>query len=374
MKKIVLLALGLCLLVSGVPAYQVFISAPETLTIGMPLVVNGTTTFGIGTPIDVVLYQQVTTSTEVKRKIAYVQADNTFRVIFDTTYLPTGTYKVEVPTVGTGDSVNMRQVQFIDRSDEIVLSSQTTQVLSRKLSVTGKITGDINSGVQVAVIGPDNGVIFGPSYVTTDNLGGFSMEVPVSQTGDYEMTFTDSHGYIGSRVITIISGKDTIVPVTSVTGSAIMSARTKASRDNPAYFIVRPLNNGTVTVTTSSSVDWVVEYVDANGALHTVNDQGDVNAEEITINGAQGPLYFKVYPYKLSVSTTVSLNAVNAESVAISPTIPEAFRQAPEENLTGTGPAELPERTPSQKSPVGPIVAVCAFGSALVAFRLRRAL
>jgi len=141
MKKIVLLALGLCLIVSGVPAYQVFISAPETLTIGMPLVVNGTTTFGIGTPIDVVLYQQVTTSTEVKRKIAYVQADNTFRVIFDTTYLPKGTYKVEVPSIGTGDSVNMRQVQLIDRSDEIVLTSQTTQVLSRKMVVTGKIAG-----------------------------------------------------------------------------------------------------------------------------------------------------------------------------------------------------------------------------------------
>jgi hypothetical protein len=372
MKKIVLLALGLCLLVSGVPAYQVFISAPETLTIGMPLVVNGTTTFGIGTPIDVVLYQQVTTSTEVKRKIAYVQADNTFRVIFDTTYLPTGTYKVEVPTVGTGDSVNMRQVRLIDRSDEIVLSSQTTQVLSRKLSVTGKITGDINSGVQVAVIGPDNGVIFGPSYVTTDNLGGFSVEVPVSQTGDYEMTFTDSHGYIGSRVITIISGKDTLVPVTSVTGSAIMSARTKASRDNPAYFIVRPLNNGTVTVTTSSSVDWVVEYADANGVLHTVNDQGEINAEEITIDSAQGPLYFKIYPYKYSVSTTVSLNAANVESVALSPTMPEVFRPVPEENVPGTGPAEPPEGTPSQKSPLGPIVAVCAAGSAMAVFCLRR--
>jgi len=368
MKKIVLLALGLCLLVSGVPAYQVFISAPETLTIGLPLVVNGTTTFGIGTPIDVVLYQQVTTSTEVKRKIAYVQADNTFRVIFDTTNLPKGTYKVEVPSVGTGDSVNMRQVQLIDRSDEIVLTSQTTQVLSRKMVVTGKIVGDAGGGIQVVVIGPDNGVLFGPSYVSTDNLGGFSIEVPVSQTGDYDVTFTDSHGYIGSRIITLVSGKETIVPVTSVTGTAIMSARTKASRDNPAYFIVTPLNNGTVTVTTSSSVDWVVEYMDAKGDLHTVNDQGEVSAEEIGIEGAAGPLYFKVYPYKYSVSATVSLNAANAQSVAVSPTIPEIFQPVPEESVTGTETAAPPEETTSQKSPTGTLSVLCAAGIALVVF------
>ena len=63
MKKIVLLALGFFFLISSASAYQVYIYAPDTLTVGLPLVVNGTTTFGIGTPIDVVLYQQVTTST-----------------------------------------------------------------------------------------------------------------------------------------------------------------------------------------------------------------------------------------------------------------------------------------------------------------------
>ena len=64
MKKIVLLVMFFSLLISGASAYQVYIYAPDTLTVGEPLVVNGTTTFGIGTPIDVVLYQQVTTSTK----------------------------------------------------------------------------------------------------------------------------------------------------------------------------------------------------------------------------------------------------------------------------------------------------------------------
>ena len=92
MKKIVLLVLGFFILVSSASAYQVYIYAPDTLTVGEPLVVNGTTTFGIGTPIDVVLYHQVTTSTEIKRVIAYVQSDKTFRVVFDTTLLPVGLY------------------------------------------------------------------------------------------------------------------------------------------------------------------------------------------------------------------------------------------------------------------------------------------
>jgi len=135
MKKIVLLALGIMFLASGVSAYHVSIYAPDTLNAGMPLVVNGTTTFGIGTPIDVVLYQQVTTSTEVERKVAYVQSDNTFRVVFDTTLLPAGFYKVEVPASGTGDSITMRQVRLIDRSDEITLASPTTQAFSGEMYV-----------------------------------------------------------------------------------------------------------------------------------------------------------------------------------------------------------------------------------------------
>ena len=182
------------MLISGASAYQVYIYAPDTLAVGMPLVVNGTTTFGIGTPIDVVLYQQVTTSTEIKRTIAYVQSDKTFRVVFDTTLLSPGLYKVEVPSGGSGDSITMRQVKLIDRSDEIVLTSQTTQTLSDNMYLNGKITVDTNSGVQIVVIGPDNSVIYGPRVVGTDYLGGFNVVIPISQAGDYEVSFTDAEG------------------------------------------------------------------------------------------------------------------------------------------------------------------------------------
>src|SRR5512136_1338054 len=162
MKKIVLLVMGL-LFLSGIgSAYQVNIDAPGTLTVGKPLIVNGTTTFGIGTPIDVVLYYQLTTTTEIKRKIAYVQSDYTFRAVFDTTGLKTGIYKVEVPTSGMGESITTRVVNLVDRSEDIRLNSQTYQTFSGKMAVAGIIRGDENSGVQVEVIGPDNTIVFGP--------------------------------------------------------------------------------------------------------------------------------------------------------------------------------------------------------------------
>lgn len=360
MKKIVLLVLGIFMLMGGVSAYQVFIYAPDTLAIGMPLVVNWTTTFGIGTPIDVVLYQQLTTSNEVERKVAYVQSDNTFRVVFDTTLLPVGIYKVEVAASGTGDSINMRQVRLVDRSDEIILTSLTTQAFSGKMDIDGKIDGDTNAGVQIAVIGPDNGVIYGPMYVGTDSLGGFNMVVPISQTGDYEVSFTDADGYIGTRTISIINGHETVATETTGTTNTILSAHGKSSRDDPIYFIVQPTGDGPVTVSTSSSVDWVVEYVDANGNLQTVNDQGDTAPEVIVTKGADKPLYFKVYPYKYSVSAVVYLYAENADSIAVSPTVPGVF---------GTSPLSDAETT---KSPLAAAISVAAVCIAMIYVHLHR--
>ena len=131
-----------------------------------------------------------------------------------------------------------------------------------------------------------------------------------------------------------------------------VSAQGKTSRNNPIYFIVQPSGNGPVTVSTSTSVDWVVEYTDANGDLHTVNDQGDFTPEEITVNGADKPLYFKVYPYKYSVSAVVTLYADNADSIAVSPTVPAAFG----------GVSSQVSSVVTQKSPlmgIGSLIAVC---------------
>ena len=327
MKKIILLGLGILLLTAGVSAYQVSLYAPDELTVGMPLVVNGTTTFGIGTPIDVVLYQQVTTSTEIERQVAYVQSDNTFRVIFDTTDLSPGTYKVETPASGTGDSITMRQIRLVDRSDEILLSSPVNQTLPGTLQITGQIPQDSNAGVQIIVIGTDNSVFFGPAYVATDTQGRFNLSVPVSQPGDYEVSFTDADGYLGTRSIHMSDGSG-ISATEAPTSATAVSAQGDASRDNPLFFTVEPAGSGPLVIITSASEDWIVEYTGSEGNMITLEEQGGSVSPAIVINDSGAPQYFKVYPSRYSVTADISISATNADSIEVSGSVPEAFDHA----------------------------------------------
>jgi hypothetical protein len=348
MNKFVLPVLGLFLLCGLVSAYQITINTPETVPVGKPLLVTGTTTFGIGTPIDVVLYRQVTGSTEVKRKIAYVQTDQTFRVVFDTTNLNKGIYKVEVPRNGLGDSVTMRIVELIDRTEEIQLTSPYLQQFNKKLSVAGSLKGSQNSFVQIEVMAPDGTRVFGPQYISTNFQGYFSVDVPITQTGIYDVSFTDTKGFIGTESISATG--DAATPSPTVTGMPetistqpeVISAHAPASRDTPAYFEVKP-GSGTMNVYTSSRIDWVVEYIDDRGNLHTVNNNGALNPEELSIPAKGKPVYVKIYPYKYSDSGEVFLYAENAQSIKVSPTIPAGFGAG---SLSGTIPPE------TQKSPL----------------------
>ena len=357
MKKIVLLLIGLLFLSGWVSAYQVNIDAPDSLAVGKPLVVTGTTTFGVGTPIDVVLYYQLTTTTEIKRKIVYVQSDKSFKAVFDTTGLKPGTYKVEVPANGLGDSISMRLVTLFDRTEEISLSSPLNQGFTGKIYVSGQIKGDENSGVQIEVIDPDGLVVFGPQYVNIDNAAHFAAVVPITNPGDYEVSFTDVKGYIGSRTISSqgqATVASTVMPSeTLTTNPAVISAHTQSSRDTPAYFIVKT-GTGPVTLYTSKSLDWVIEYIDDKGALHTDNDQGSMNSERAEFQGNGKIVYVKVYPYKYSVASDVFLYGENVNSIVVSPTVPAPF--AATESQTAT----------TQASPVVPVIGIVAVGMALI--------
>jgi hypothetical protein len=354
MKKIVLVVMGLLFLTGVASAYQVNIDAPDSLAVGKPLIVNGTTTFGIGTPIDVVLYYQLTTTTEIKRKIVYVQSDYTFRAVFDTTGLKTGMYKVEVPTSGMGDSITTRVVNLIDRSEDIQLNSPTYQIFSGKMSVAGTIRGDENSGVQVEVIGPDDLIVFGPFYINTNYQGGFSVDVPINEPGDYEVIFTDARGYVGDRIITVAAQPSLTFGTTPVvTKSVVVSAHTKSSRDNPAYFTING-GTGIVTIHTSSLIDWIIEYADDKGVIHVVNQQGEQNPEQVQVPAKGKPIYIKVYPLKTTVSSEVFVYAENATSIVISPTIPAPFA------------AEAATTATTTESPVPPLLGIAAVGMAIL--------
>ncbi len=355
MKKIVLFLMGLVFLSGLASAYQVNIDAPISLSIGKPLVVTGTTTLGIGTPIDVVLYYQLTTTTEIQRKIVYVQSDKTFRTFFDTTDLKKGTYKVEVPATGLGSSSEpTRLVQLIDRSDEIDMSSLTRQSFSGTINIAGTIKGGENSGVQIEIIGPAGTIVFGPSYVNTNNAGLFSADIPITEPGDYELSFTDAKGFIGTRTISV-SGETTTgsTPIATATTYPVFSAHAKASRDSPAYFVVTTAS-GPVILHTSSSIDWVIEYVDDKGVLHMENNNGAQLPERAEFLGRGKTIYVKVYPYQYADRSDVFLYAENVHSILASPTVPEVF--------AATSP-QTPATTP--QAPVFPLAGLVAIGIAV---------
>ncbi|MFY9801351.1 MAG: hypothetical protein WAK10_08900 [Methanoregula sp.] len=358
MKKIVLLLMGLFFLTGFGSAYRVNIDAPDSLAIGKPLIVNGTTTFGIGTPIDVVLYYQLTTTSEIKRKIVYVQSDYTFRAVFDTTGLKTGMYKVEVPTNGMSDSVTMRVVYLVDRSDDIQLTSPATQNFNGKIYISGAIKGDENSGVQIEVIGPDNSVVFGPRYINTNYQGTFTTEVPITKPGEFEVSFTDARGYVGKRIITIKALQSmTSGPSQASTKVSILSAHAKSSRDDPAYFTIKT-GIGLVIIHTSSSIDWVIEYVDDNGVIQLVNGQGEQYPEQFQLQGKGKTVYIKVYPVKYSVNSEVFIYAENALSVVADSSVPEPFAGSAQKT-----PTEAPT------SPVLPALGIAALGIAFMIMR-----
>ena len=352
MKKFVLFIMGLIFLLGFASAYLVNIDAPVSLSIGKPLIVTGTTTLGISTPIDVVLYYQLTTSTEVERKVAYVLSDKTFKTFFDTSNLKKGTYKVEVPAPGLGtSSENTRIIQLIDRADEIYISSLSSQSFNGKMYIAGSIKGGENSGIQIEIVGPSNTVVFGPSYVNTNNAGLFSADISITEPGDYEVSFTDAKGYIGTRTISI-TGEPTmsVTSITTATKYPVFSAHAKSSQDSPAYFVVRTAS-GPVVLHTSSAIDWVIEYVEEKGVLHRVNNQTELNPELAEFLGHGKTVYVKVYPFKYADSSEVFLYAENVNSIVASPTVPEAF--------AATAPQAPTETPQSPAFPLGGLVAIC---------------
>jgi hypothetical protein len=299
----------------------------------------------------VVLYHQLTTGTEVQRRIAYVQSDNTFRVVFDTTNLKKGTYKAEVPVNGLGDSVTMRIIQLVDRSDEIEIRSLPEQPFSGTLKIAGTMKGNQNSGIQIEITGPEGERILGPQYISTNFQGYFSVDVPIAKTGMYEVSLTDTKGFIGTKSVSVTGTEVTGTPAMTETAPLVgdvPSAHAKASRTLPAYFEVKA-NSPAVNVYTSTHINWVMEYYDDRGVLHTVRDRGVLNPEAISVQKRGRSIYFKVYPYTYSDSGVVYLYGENAQSVSASLSVPAVFS-------SGSSSDSSPAAT--QKSPVPAFVGI----------------
>ena len=192
--------------------------------------------FPAGTTFDLVLYQSQYTATEIKDQPVTIQANqNTQYFVTDTTGLPGGNYKLEVqfngpeqPQLRTG-SITLQLITIVDRSGDIDITSPMSQNLDEALRIEGDIKKGGNDGVQIEVSGPD-GDVFGPQWIQTKSdlrtgAGVFTQQVTVNTGGDYKVDFSDSNGFIGEKVFTVVA--PTTAPTAVTTGAAAVVRTTR---------------------------------------------------------------------------------------------------------------------------------------------------
>jgi len=231
MKRILLIALILLCIGGSASAYGLYISCPESVQAGLPIKCSIDSDEPAGYTFDLVFYQSQYTATEISRQSVTIQSSkNTQYRLFDTQGLPGGSYKIEVQYKTTSgdtslrsDSVTAQLVKLIDRSGDITITSPMTQNVDDALRIEGEIVKLGTDGVQIEVRGPD-GRVFGPQWVGTtkdvkNNAGIFTQRVYVTGPGSYDVSFTDSQGFIGTvtfQVTSPVTSAQTTVPVTTV--------------------------------------------------------------------------------------------------------------------------------------------------------------
>ncbi len=354
--------LAMMLLVSSASAAYVRIDAPDTVYVGEPLRVTGTSLVeGITKPslnpgfsTDVILYSVKHTKSEVDRKTIVVQEDGLFSATFKTEGLAAGDYTVEIidpdsPNTFGGSSKTLQFLKLVDRSGDIRINSPLVQEFDGSLDIAGTIAGIGSAGVQIG-IERDGTTVYGPEYIRTDANGAFSTTVPISGAGSYRVAFSDKKGYIGT-VLFVVTG----APTPTDTEVPVVSASAPATRSAPAYFEV-DTRVGLVAITTSTGIDWVVEYIDEGGRLHKINDAGLLDPEVVEFSAQGGRVYVKVYPVGYSDRGTVQLSAANAYAVRVSQGAPGVFGDA----------------TPTPAETATPLPAVLALFAVLVVIFSRR--
>ncbi len=332
MKRIALLILFSSFLAASASAYYMSIDVPEQLQVGLPLQVNGTTNIPPGIMMNVYLSYNPSYTEEISRKSAYTQTDGTFKVIFDTTGLRIGQYKVEVRSGRdyplSSDSTDARTVKMVNRMTEIELYSGTTQNYDGTLNLAGKIRTLKNQAVLVTITNHQGAIVYGPEYIPVMSDGGFSLDVPVTSAGQYDVSFTDTKSYIGFIPVNLISADTPALPKeTTVMAPNILTASAYSGRDSPAYFKVEK-PSGDIRFSTSPGVDWIIEFTDGTGTIQRINAHDRNTPETVALGGGNWTMYVRVLPSTYSESGIVTLTVENADTVEVLPAAPEPFAPA----------------------------------------------
>ena len=141
----------------------------------------------------------------------------------------------------------------------------------------------------------------------------------------HEASFTDTKGYIGTYPFEVTPKfEPTPIPTTPEPRMVAVTATAHSSNDGPAYFVVTG-GSGKAKISTSAGIDWVVEYTDARGAIQKINNKGQIDPEEFTIDSGGETIYLKVYPYRFSDEGEVTIFAEGADRVGVATEVPPAF-------------------------------------------------
>lgn len=336
MKKVACL-IGLCLLCSGaVTAYELKCSCPLEMYRGDVVTITGTSTLPPGYSTSIRLYEVQPMARELTSYTLVIQQGGDWSIQIPTLALEEGTYKFEIvedtmnyPLSSGSDKIKIFTV--IDRSNEITMTSPSTQPFEGSLDISGRAPEVGSAGLQIEVTDSRGTVVYGPTFIRSHADGSFSEKVPVNEPGRYYVRLSDFRNnearFISSVSFTLEDQRVPVTPTVTPTSTATVrtvSASALASRDAPAYFITQTLP-GTVTVTTSTGIDWRIYHTDGVGTLVRIDESGKSAPETFTVVSRGGPLYLKAEPVRAADAGTITITVTNADSVTANPSAATQF-------------------------------------------------
>ncbi|HJK30535.1 MAG TPA: hypothetical protein O0Y04_04035, partial [Methanocorpusculum sp.] len=201
--RILLLAAGLLVLLccaGTVSAYSFDFVTPDSQTatlkmgVGSPIVVECVTdNIPGGATIRIVLAKSGGSGSVVESKSVVIQSDGRFGVTFDTWDLDGGMYTVTVQEPKDypfGSKRNWFSVQLVDRTGELTSTSPRVQYSTDEVLVAGKASETESRGVELTMYEgttTDGRVVYGPTWVGTNENGQFSETLPATGAGVYQV-------------------------------------------------------------------------------------------------------------------------------------------------------------------------------------------
>ena len=151
---------------------------------------------------------------------------------------------------------------------------------------------------------------------------------------------------------TIIPTTDAPLPVDET--DADFKYDDRLSRAEAGFYIIEA-SGDTIIITTTTGVDWVIEYIDpVTKSKHRVNDADAQQAESARITTDGSPIYVKIYPYSFNEVADITVFGTGIASMGVDNSARIAFGAPPssdiEENIVHADSASSPNSDSSESN------------------------